>query len=441
MSKVRIDFANESGKIKPMNAVNNGPKRIKEDQVSDNVDTYAALRIPYARTHDSAHCHDYGGPYTIDITGIFQDFKADENDPASYDFVNTDEYLTRIEKAGTHVFYRLGQSIEHTVKKHGTIPPADFHKWARICEHIIRHVNYGWADGMNLGIEYWEIWNEPDLDADDSKNKRCWGGTQAEFFDFFEIAAKHLKGCFPELKIGGPAVCGRKGWSEVFLPEMKKRNVPLDFFSWHIYSVSPESVARRTVFFRNLLDASGYSNAESILNEWNYVKDWTDNWIYSLRAETGPKGAAFATAVISLCQYSPVDMLMYYDARPSGMNGLFDDVSQEPIWTYYPFYAFADMAELGQAVKVDSEAPVYACAAKGEIGAGILFTYYSDDDAAGPVFSDLDLSSLPVGSEYEIHRLNNSDEVIIRGKVTSEDLKIGLKLNLFDIIFFKITKA
>ncbi|MBO7361553.1 MAG: hypothetical protein J6V48_10540 [Clostridia bacterium] len=438
MSKVKIDFANECGPVKPMNAVNNGPKRVKEDQVSDNVDTYAALRIPYARTHDSAHCHDYGGPYTIDITGIFQDFKADENDPASYDFVNTDEYLTRIEKAGTHVFYRLGQSIEHTVKKHGTIPPADFHKWARICEHIIRHVNYGWADGMNLGIEYWEIWNEPDLDADDSKNKRCWGGTQAQFFDFFEIAAKHLKGCFPELKIGGPAVCGRKGWSEVFLPEMKKRNVPLDFFSWHIYSVSPESVARRTEFFRNLLDSSGYSSAESILNEWNYVKDWTDNWIYSLRAETGPKGAAFATAVISLCQYSPVDMLMYYDARPSGMNGLFDDVSQEPIWTYYPFFAFADMAELGQAVKVDSEAPVYACAAKGEKGAGILFTYYSDDDSAGRVFADLDLSSLPVGADYEFHRLKNGDEVIIRGKVTSADMKIGLELELFDIYFLTV---
>ena len=120
------------------------------------------------------------------------------------------------------------------------------------------------------------------------------------------------------------------------------------------------------------------------------------------------------------------------------MNGLFDDVSQEPIWTYYPFFAFADMAELGQAVKVDSEAPVYACAAKGEKGAGILFTYYSDDDSAGRVFADLDLSSLPVGADYEFHRLKNGDEVIIRGKVTSADMKIGLELELFDIYFLTV---
>ena len=438
MSEIRADFCNICGPVKPMNAVNNGPKRVKEDQVSDNVDAYAALRIPYARTHDSAHCHDYGGPYTIDITGIFQDFRADENDPDSYDFVNTDEYLARIEKAGTHVFYRLGQSIEHTVKKHGTLPPPDFHKWARICEHIIRHVNYGWADGTHLGIEYWEIWNEPDLDRDDSKNKRCWGGTAAEFFDLFEITAKHLKSCFPELKIGGPASCGRGDWAEEFLAEMKRREVPLDFFSWHIYSAKPESVAKRTRFFRDMLDRHGYNYAESILNEWNYVKDWTDNWVYSLKAETGPKGASFATAVMSLCQYENVDMLMYYDARPSGMNGLFDHVTQEPIYTYYPFYSFADMAELGSAVKIDAEAPLYACAAAGNGKAGLLMTYYSDDDSSAPVFADFDLSSLPAGAKYEVHRLKNSDEVIFRGTVPADHLKIGFKLELFDIIFISV---
>ena len=153
MSIITADFSEIAGPVKPMNAVNNGPKRKKQDQQSDNEDSYAALRIPYARTHDSAHCHDYGGPYPVDITGIFQDFRADENDPASYDFGNTDEYLSRIMKAGTKVFYRLGQSIEHTIVKHGTLPPPDFRKWARICEHIILHYNYGWAHGFHMGIE------------------------------------------------------------------------------------------------------------------------------------------------------------------------------------------------------------------------------------------------------------------------------------------------
>ncbi|MBQ2468222.1 MAG: hypothetical protein II503_00935, partial [Clostridia bacterium] len=282
MNSVFADFSDISGKIKPMNAVNNGPKRKKQDQQSDNIDAYASLRIPYARLHDSAHCHDYGGPYTVDITGIFQNFDADENDPASYDFVNTDEYLQRIVNAGTKIFYRLGQSIEHTVKKHGTLPPRDFSKWARICEHIIMHVNEGWADGTHLGVEYWEIWNEPDLDDDASPNKRCWGGTKAQFFDFYEIAAKHLKGRFPSLKIGGPASCGRLDWSEDFLSEMEKRSVPLDFFSWHIYAHYPEKMPRAAAKFREMLDRHGYAGTESILNEWNYVKGWTDDFVYSL---------------------------------------------------------------------------------------------------------------------------------------------------------------
>ncbi len=39
------------------------------------------------------------------------------------------------------------------MKKHGTIPPADFNKWAIICEHIIRHYNEGWADEYLYSIE------------------------------------------------------------------------------------------------------------------------------------------------------------------------------------------------------------------------------------------------------------------------------------------------
>ena len=57
----------------------------------------------------------------------------------------------------TKVFYRLGSKIEHNRKKYGTLVPKDPHKWAVICEHIIRHYNEGWADGFHLNMQYWEI--------------------------------------------------------------------------------------------------------------------------------------------------------------------------------------------------------------------------------------------------------------------------------------------
>ena len=114
---------------------------------------------------------------------IFTDFSKDPTDPASYDFDLTDEYLRMVEAGGAKVFYRLGSKIEHWSKKYNTLPPADFHQWAIVCEHIIRHYTEGWANGFHMDIEYWEIWNEADLDPDDSAHKRCWGGT-ANFTSF-----------------------------------------------------------------------------------------------------------------------------------------------------------------------------------------------------------------------------------------------------------------
>lgn len=248
MNTLKFDLSKSYGKFKPMNAVNNGPayKRHVDDQKRTNIDSYTAAKIPYARNHDAAFYADYGGEHSVDINAIFPDFNADPTLPESYDFACTDEYIQITNLTGAKTFYRLGQKIEHYIKKFGTVPPADFKKWAVICEHIIRHYTEKWADGFEFDIEYWEIWNEPDLDADDSPNKRTWGGTKAQFFDLFEITAKHLKKCFPHLKIGGPALAYKEDWADDFLKEMHKRNVPIDFFSWHIYCTEPKYMIEKS---------------------------------------------------------------------------------------------------------------------------------------------------------------------------------------------------
>ena len=141
MQTIHIDFSAHAGKIKPMNAVNNGPTGMSERGTSNFLD-YKALEIPYARNHDASFYYGYGGEHTVDVHRIFKNFDADENDPASYVFEPTDMYTGNTFAAGTKVFYRLGASIEHAYK-FGTYPPKDFAKWARICEHIIRHYTEG----------------------------------------------------------------------------------------------------------------------------------------------------------------------------------------------------------------------------------------------------------------------------------------------------------
>ncbi len=142
----------------------------------------------------------HGGAHFVDVPNIFPDFDADENDPRNYDFTLTDEYIGSIVAAGTKIVYRLGITIDRGTKKYHTLPPRDFAKWSRICEHIVLHCNEGWADGFEWNILDWEIWNEPE-------NPPMWSGTCEEYYELYVTAAKHLKSRFPQLRIGGYGSC------------------------------------------------------------------------------------------------------------------------------------------------------------------------------------------------------------------------------------------
>ncbi len=407
METLRFDLSRNDGKFKIMHAVNNGPvhKRHANDQWSSNMETYKELKIPYARNHDAAFCATYGGEHTVDISAIFPNFDADPYDPASYDFVCTDEYTLVTLEAGTETFFRLGQKIEHYIKKFNIYPPKDFHKWAVICEHIIRHYNEGWANGYNLGIKYWEIWNEPDLDPDDAKNKRMWVGTKAQFFDLYEASAKHLKKCFPNLKIGGPALAGNMEWADEFLGEMKKREVPMDFFSWHIYTTTPEHLVSRGVRAKELMDKHGYGDAESILNEWNYVRGWTDLFKYSKAQIIGIKGAVFVLSCMAAAQHAPIDMLMYYDARPTTFNGIWDMYFYDKLPSWYSFKWFSELYELCHEVISENTAEnIYTLCGLDKNGkANVMVTHYNEDDEASPKELEIDLGRQ---GEYEIYLLD-----------------------------------
>ncbi len=429
MQTLTFDLNKSYGKFKIMNATNGGPfhKRHATDQFRSNFAEYKAARIPYSRNHDSNLCGSiYGGPYAHDVSVIFPDFEADENDPASYNFENTDESILCTLEAGTKTFFRLGQTIEHQIRKMHIFPPKDYKKWARICEHIIRHYMEGWANGFTHDMPYWEIWNEPDLDDDDCLNKRCWGGTKAEFFDFYEVAAKHLKACFPHLKIGGPALAHHKEWAEEFLAEMQKRNVPIDFFSWHIYAIEPWQVVSRGEWIRNALDKYGYKNTESILNEWNYVKGWTNEFIYSLQSIHGIKGAAFLASVLTEGQKSSIDMLMYYDTRPSAFNGVFDFYTYRPLKSYYPMKWYGEFYDLENEVRsgnfIQDIYTLCGVDKNGKITA--MITHYSDDDNKADVKIKLDFGRK---GQFEVYLLDKDHDGELMG--TTEELIFTLPVH------------
>ena len=441
---VIVDRKKAAGEIKRMNAVNNGPTAPGVRQSPSSFEAYRDAVIPYARNHDASFFTGYGGEHTVDVHRIFRNFNADENDPASYIFEPTDGYIRTTLEAGTKIFYRLGASIEHEYK-FGTRVPRDCGKWARICEHIIRHYNEGWADGFRYGIEYWEIWNEPDCRNADGSNP-CWQGTDEQFIELYVTAARHLKSCFPDLKIGGPAFTGPwpTPFKNAFLDRIAQDSVPLDFYSYHWYGSRIDSLKEAIRTARLELDRRGLNNVETILNEWNYIRGWLgEDWTYSLRTERGLKGSSFIAAAMCAGQALQVDMLMYYDARPCGMNGLFEAETYRPLKGYYPFLAWRDLRALGTWIPTDCADPdVYSCAAADGEGAAVLLTHYNDRDDApmkelsvrfegfsGPHLAELYL----LDAEHDMKLLNTQ-------RFSADSFTLQVDLGLYSTVLIKVKK-
>jgi len=372
---LRIDFENITGKIKPMHAINNPPT-----VPSDRYGLYEKLKeanIPYARLHDTGGV--FGGARYVDVENIFTDFGADENDPASYDFAFTDKLLGSMDEIGLKPFYRLGPTIEnnHKIKAYHIFPPADPHKWARICEHIIMHYNEGWAEGCRFGIEYWEIWNEPDNEPEIGDNP-MWKGTQEEFFELYDITARHLKTRFPNLKIGGYASCGFYALSDAdfsetahstsrvgyfveffhnFFGYIGAKKTPLDFFSWHSYAGLKENVTYAAYAEKKLAEY-GYGGAEVIFNEWNP----------GIQNRGKAIDASNIAAMMCAMQKTSTDMCMYYDGQiHSSYCGLFSGDFHRVFKAYYAFWAFGQLYAQKNEVFSDTNADgVYVCAASGD---------------------------------------------------------------------------
>ena len=380
MKSIEIRLNEKIGPIKDMNGVGGGP--VSGNFAVDATEEFRAAGIPYSRTHDIEY--PFGSGEYVDIHCIFPDFDKDVNDPKSYNFIFTDEYFKNILAAGTKVFYRLGSTIEHQPIKRYIFPPKDYQKWAEICCHIIDHYNNGWADGFEWNIDYWEIWNEPDL------FNRCWTGTDEEFFELYDVAATYLKKMHPEVHVGGCAPTEpTTGYAEKFLAHVKESGAPLDFFSYHGYIHTPEGARHNADYANMLLDKYGFENVETVYDEWNYVVTWS-HVQKSIDLHKTAFGAAFVAGVFSILQDSRLDISMYYDVQAveNNWNGYFTTGVQEehgekiPVICEKPYYAakaWGDLKKLGTQVKTTVDKDLYVTAASDGKTLGLLISYYNDE--------------------------------------------------------------
>ena len=289
---IELDCNKNNGTIFPYAEINSGPLPIY--YIKDGADLtkqYQEIGIDFVRTHD------FYGP--TDISTIFPNWSADPKLESSYNFNASDVYITSIINAGCRVFYRLGESASDNESLRQ--PPKNFSKWADVCKHIVMHYNDGWNNGYHYNITYWEIWNEPDLNG-------FWNGTAEEYYRLYNITAKTLKAYDSSLKVGGPCTSSiaNKNYTIGFLEYVSKNDVPLDFYSWHLYANSPQEIYAASRYVRKLLDEYGFINCENINTEWNI------NILTPQRDKDNAKNAAFTACSLISFQDAGLDHSFRY---------------------------------------------------------------------------------------------------------------------------------
>lgn len=349
---IKVDAARPVGTIKPLRAVNGVPDLtfVPADRIDprmrpaqDISAAYRAAAVNVVRTHDADGVGDIDahvsasaqalppqgdGPMrgpslaqerAMDLNVLFPDIMADPDNPASYNFALTDKMLDAIHAIGADVLFRLGREGRASVP-----PPTDLSRYASIIRHIVLHYNKGWANGFTDRVRYWEVWNEPDL------GKIWWQGTPQQYYDFYAAAVGAVKAADPHAQVGGSTVAlvnEATPWKDGFLAFAKARHLPLDFFSWHWYSVDADDPYDFNIIganIRKLLDRYGFAHTKSFLDEWNY--DFTE------RTAPAMQRAAFVASARIYMQDAPIDLDGFYRAD-SELRGTPTKVGQALIAT------------------------------------------------------------------------------------------------------------
>jgi len=332
--QIKVYFNTNLGRFKDLGGVNVGP--------GNAVAGYKDAGIYLIRTHDFYGPTDYEG-YTkfYNKTSLSFDPNFDPKSPEYYDWTSSDEKMAAIVDNGFTPYFRLGISWPSDRRKTPVTPPFDpdgvnFSKFAELCVRTIMHYNDGWDNGFHYNIKYWEVWNEPD--------GRFWRGKAEDFHRMYEQIVRAIKAYDPDLKVGGPGVTPgsvtrfeQSAYSSDFLEYCRDRDVPLDFYSWHIYRCFDPSMYK---YFadrvRNMLDGYGFTETESHLNETNLTAG------YHMIDLNSPTGAAFTTSILMTIQESPVELLMWYRGERHVL-GIFNNDNEDGTpnykWNGYGFKA------------------------------------------------------------------------------------------------------
>ncbi|MCI1653717.1 MAG: hypothetical protein LKI32_02285 [Lachnospiraceae bacterium] len=311
---ITVDAAKKEGKLKALTGAHYDPG-VKG---SESAKVYIDAGINTIRTHDIDGVKGDGRGIIYNICPGYFDEKdqakrdaMDLTDPKYYDFKELDKVIRNAKDIGAKIYFRFGASQndvkDNTFPKEGT-PEWDSYLKALsiVAKQIVKHYDQGWDHGMTDTLDYFEIWNEPDLHD-------FWPNTAAQYYAMYDAVGKAVKEVEADLPVGGPTLTtlnDDRGIEESFLKHVKESGAPLDFYSYHYYpsnNCDPYDYSRWANHLKQLLDKYGFDHVPMYLSEFGTV-------LFNDRAFSmdGGAEATYLTSLYTYLQDSPVSKALFY---------------------------------------------------------------------------------------------------------------------------------
>ena len=179
------------------------------------------------------------GLFTDDMA-IYQEYENESGEiVAEYNFTYLDRIMDMYRSVHIKPFIELGfmpeklASGDQTVFywKGQTTPPKSYGAWCDLVVATLSHLmeRYGREEVLTWPVE---VWNEPNLpgfwkDAD-----------MEEYFKLFAETFAAIKMLDPEIRVGGPAICGvnDEEWIDKFMAFCRDNSINPDFITRHHYT-------------------------------------------------------------------------------------------------------------------------------------------------------------------------------------------------------------
>lgn len=388
-----VDAADESA-FRPLNGVGGVPGPVEAyPEFPDMTPLWREAGVTVVRSFDWVSRLD-----TRDNpTSLFPDWNADVDDPASYNFAATDEWVEAVHGIGAEVMFTVASSIPKN-----KLPAEDVEVYGRVVEHIVRHYSQGWAGGPTKPIRLYEFGDQPDF------GPLHFAGRPEEFYAMYRAFCEAVYRVDPSLTVGGPSLAfsleSDSPYREGFLAFVRENDLPLDFFSFLWFTDgSRDPLDYRFVSreLRAVLDRHGFTDTDLTLSYWNYLA------VPSSTAPAAEKGAFQAATAIYL-QDTVIDHAFFFRAD-SGRDphygfvdpGGIGDVDGNPDERSHAL-ALAGRALRGRRLAVTGgDESGLACAAgrDGDTVRVLVANYVAPDSALAPRAEDRFTFRIPIGEQ------------------------------------------